>query len=139
MRQLLYTMCITNNHDPFHLWWKKNLVKHQKVSKYYDQDCRLSLFLTCFYFRKPYCNTVFQISQIFLAFKTYISGAGNIKKKSFSRKIGLLSLSFEIINKSKRNKEEEVINFKEYGFLDSGWVLFLWCSYIWATIQTGCS
>ena len=25
----------------FHLWWKEYLVKHQKVSKYYQTDCRL--------------------------------------------------------------------------------------------------
>ena len=37
--QLLYTMLITNNHAPFHLWRQENLEKHQKVSKYYDQDC----------------------------------------------------------------------------------------------------
>ena len=30
-------MFIANNRDSFHLWWKENLVKHQKVSKYYDQ------------------------------------------------------------------------------------------------------
>ena len=35
----IYTMFITNNHISFHLWLKKNFVKHQKVSKYYDQDC----------------------------------------------------------------------------------------------------
>ena len=40
MRQLVYTLFITNNHDSFHLWWKENLVKHQKVLKYYGQDCR---------------------------------------------------------------------------------------------------
>ena len=34
-------MFITNTHDSFHLWWKENLGRHQKVSKYYDQDCRL--------------------------------------------------------------------------------------------------
>ena len=32
-------MFITNNYNSFHLWWKENLVKHQNVSKYYDQDC----------------------------------------------------------------------------------------------------
>ena len=32
-------MFITNNHNSFYLWSKKNLVKHKKVSKYYDQDC----------------------------------------------------------------------------------------------------
>ena len=31
-------MVITNNHDLFHLWWHENFVKHQNVSKYYDQD-----------------------------------------------------------------------------------------------------
>ena len=40
VRQLLYTIFIINNHASFHLWWKKNLVKHQKFSKYYDQDCK---------------------------------------------------------------------------------------------------
>ena len=33
---------ITNNYDSFHLWWKRNLAKHQKISKYYDHDCGLS-------------------------------------------------------------------------------------------------
>ena len=39
MRQLIYSMFITNNHDSFHLWWHQNFVKHQNVSKYYGQDC----------------------------------------------------------------------------------------------------
>ena len=28
-------------HTLFHLWWKENLIKHQKVSKYYDHDCKI--------------------------------------------------------------------------------------------------
>ena len=32
-------MFITNNHNPFHLWWKEILIKYKNVSKYYDQDC----------------------------------------------------------------------------------------------------
>ena len=40
MRQLVYTIFISNNHPSFHLRWKKNLVKHWKVSKYYETDCR---------------------------------------------------------------------------------------------------
>ena len=39
VRQLLHTMCISNNRASIHLWWKENLVKHQKVSKY-ESDCR---------------------------------------------------------------------------------------------------
>ena len=32
-------MFITTNDESFHLWWKKNLVKHYNASKYYGQDC----------------------------------------------------------------------------------------------------
>ena len=38
----MYTIFITNNHNSFHLWWKKNLVKNQKISKYYGQDCTIT-------------------------------------------------------------------------------------------------
>ena len=31
-------MFISNNSSLFHLWRKENLVKHQKVSKYYEND-----------------------------------------------------------------------------------------------------
>ena len=41
MRQLVYTMFINNNGAWFHLWRKENLVKHQKDSKHYENDCRL--------------------------------------------------------------------------------------------------
>ena len=30
-------------YDSFHLWWHENFVKHQNVSKYYDQNCRFIL------------------------------------------------------------------------------------------------
>ena len=43
MRQLVYTMFIPIITICF-LWWKENLVKHQRVSKYYDQDRRFTLF-----------------------------------------------------------------------------------------------
>ena len=38
MRQLVYTMLISNNPTSFHLWRKENLVKYAKVSKYYETD-----------------------------------------------------------------------------------------------------
>ena len=31
-------MFFTNNYALFHLWLKESLVKHQRVSKYYDYD-----------------------------------------------------------------------------------------------------
>ena len=33
-------MFISSNRASFHLWWKENLVKHQKVSKYIKNGCR---------------------------------------------------------------------------------------------------
>ena len=38
VRQLIYTMFISNNRASLHLWWKENLVKHQKLSKYFEID-----------------------------------------------------------------------------------------------------
>ena len=35
-----YIMFVTNNLASFHLRSKENLVKHQIVSKYYENDCR---------------------------------------------------------------------------------------------------
>ena len=49
MMQLMYVMFINNNRTSFHLWWKGNLIKHQKVSKYYENDCLwnfISLFMS---------------------------------------------------------------------------------------------
>ena len=40
VRQLIYTMSISNNRTLFHLKWKENLVKYRKVSKYFETDCR---------------------------------------------------------------------------------------------------
>ena len=42
-------MFIADNHASFHLWWKENLLNHQKVSKYYEHDC-LESFLLLFMF-----------------------------------------------------------------------------------------
>ena len=41
------TMYLSNNCASFHLWWKENLVKHQKVSKYYENDCCFSSGVPC--------------------------------------------------------------------------------------------
>ena len=42
MGELVYSMFINNNRTSFHLWWKRNLVKDQKVSKYYENNCRFN-------------------------------------------------------------------------------------------------
>ena len=41
MRQLVHIIFISNSRPSCHFWWKENLVKHQKVSKYYENDCSL--------------------------------------------------------------------------------------------------
>ena len=38
VRQLIYSMFVSNNGAFFQLWWNENLVKHQKVSHYYQND-----------------------------------------------------------------------------------------------------
>ena len=45
MRPFLYTMFLSNNRASFHLWWKENLLKHQKVSEYCESGCRLHVFI----------------------------------------------------------------------------------------------
>ena len=50
VKQLAYTMFITNNRALFQLGWKENLVKHQKVSKYYEIIvCKIFFCFLCFY------------------------------------------------------------------------------------------
>ena len=38
MSQIVYIMFITNSRALFQLWRKENLVKHQKVSKYCENE-----------------------------------------------------------------------------------------------------
>ena len=47
MRNLVCIMFITNNHPLLQLRWKGNLVKHEKVPKYYDHDCRSMYISLC--------------------------------------------------------------------------------------------
>ena len=47
MRQFVNTIFISNNRPSFHLWWKENLVRHRKVSKYYETE---SIYLWFFSF-----------------------------------------------------------------------------------------
>ena len=46
---------ITNNHASFHFWWKENLINHQDVSKYHEQDC-LQHFYLLFVFINSFNN-----------------------------------------------------------------------------------
>ena len=36
VRQLVYSMFISNNSDSLHFWWQEHLVKHEKVLKHFE-------------------------------------------------------------------------------------------------------
>ena len=57
-------MFITNNHALFHLWCKVNLVKHQKLTIYYDHD-----FLENFYLSLMSLLTAEIVKNIYLSKK----------------------------------------------------------------------
>ena len=38
--RIYHVLFISNSRTSFHLWWRENLVKHQKIPKYYVNDCR---------------------------------------------------------------------------------------------------
>ena len=56
MRQLLYTMFISNNRALSHSWWKENLVKHQNVPIYYEKwlPAKFSLAF-CVFIKRSIC------------------------------------------------------------------------------------
>ena len=67
VRQLVYTVFISNNRASFHLWWKQNLVKHQKVSKYYENDFCFLIFLSIefnLFVTSMFCSVVSHWQQI---------------------------------------------------------------------------
>ena len=43
VRQLVYTRFVSNNCASFNLHWSQSLVKHQNISKYYENDCSFNL------------------------------------------------------------------------------------------------
>ena len=63
MRQLIWTKFISNNRPSFHLPWKENLVKHRKVWKYYETDCRSRRQCTfcCIIITQPLCCTFYSL------------------------------------------------------------------------------
>ena len=55
---------IKTNGASFYLWWKQNLVKHPKVSKYYEKDCSF------FYMPQPFSGRNLSKSYRFFLSKT---------------------------------------------------------------------
>ena len=92
VRQLAHVIFITNNHISLHLIWKENLVKHQKVSKYYDYDwiptVRVQSILTTFVIS---VSTVPHSSQHFLTMTTLGSKLAFLEKKMLGNMIVITS------------------------------------------------
>ena len=63
MRQLVCTMFVSNNRASFPLQWKENLVNHEKVSKYYENDCRI-LFSSLLVFYIGKCSLIRHFSHV---------------------------------------------------------------------------
>ena len=68
-------MFITNNHDSFYLWWHENFVKHQNVSRYYNQNCRVSskYFVTGYSFWNARLELFFHQKKYYLKSDTFFS------------------------------------------------------------------
>ena len=75
-------MFMSNKRASFYLWPKENLEKHQKVSKYYENDCRYQIFLTMTWFIniffpmsdscKNVPTSVYPLGFFFLVFPSFI-------------------------------------------------------------------
>ena len=56
---VVYTIFISNNRASFHLWWKQNFLKHQKVSKYYEKIvCKIFFCFLCLYWQLILLKTI---------------------------------------------------------------------------------
>ena len=87
--QLVHTMFITNNHAVL-LMVNGNLVKYEKVSKYYDHDCRgFTCVLYCVFFKilNKISMGVFNFSEV--QTMSYLAGAFKVFSFCFPKKIFL--------------------------------------------------
>ena len=73
-------MFVSNNHASFYLRSKKNLVKHQNVSKYYDHDCVHSFgFLPTLWIITPIDKNSHILVRIYFIFLKKIQARPNLK------------------------------------------------------------
>ena len=130
MRQLLYTTFRSNNQPSLHLWWKKNFVKHWKVSKYYGTDCLKSFLLllvpTNFFKSSHLWDRYFFIflktvlNQILTAFITKLWCQWTDLKSSYQRResfalfcnVLALTLAYNSVERLRLTKIVQEIKFK---------------------------
>ena len=90
-------MFISNIRPSFHLWRKENLVKHQKVSKYYETDCCKSSIK----------ELLKDLLDKMKGFKYQITAKNLLKKLKENRDFEFAPVSFNSTAKT-------VINFEKY-------------------------
>ena len=121
VRQLVYTIFVSNTRPSFDLWWKKNLVKHWKVSKRYEKGFLLN-FLLLFMFlltNKFFKNSHIQarilfvflkniVKQIWSSFNTKLEPHWNDQKSSYKvkKKLGFLPLNSDNFRSKECEKPE---------------------------------
>ena len=98
MRQLVYTILISNNRPSFHLWWKENLGKLQQVSKYYERDClQIFLLLLMSLFEIKFVKNSHIWSRIYLIFlKNVLKETRNSFNTKFQAQWKACSSSYEV-------------------------------------------
>ena len=78
VRQLVYTIFITNYRVLFHMLWKENLVKHEKFSTYFENKCLqffiIIMFFFCFFCFFLYFLLFMSLSTAPIVKKTYLAG-----------------------------------------------------------------
>ena len=98
MRQLVYTILISNNRPSFHLWWKENLGKLQQVSKYYEKDClQIFLLLLMSLLKIKIVKNIHILSKIYLIFlKNVLKQTRNSFNTKFQTQWKACSSSYQL-------------------------------------------
>ena len=92
-------MFISNSRQLFHLWWKENLVKDRKVSKYYETNCRPNFIKYRNYKNCDKNNFLYDLNNINVRFD----------KENYDQCCMLLTNSFsEVFNKHASLKKKTV-------------------------------
>ena len=69
VRQIVYTIVRSNSRPTFYLWWKENLVKQRKVSRYFEHDWMENFLLSfMFLFTTNLVKSNHSLARIFFIF-----------------------------------------------------------------------
>ena len=135
-------MFISNYRPSLHLWWKRNLVKHQKFCKYYENDYSkklcgipdgivfLLLYFTFYQFDSPVApsndfKTICSNNQMYcnLLFKFWASSIGHFMHHNFFQSHTEVSIG-NLFKKLRQNWENTFWS-----------ILFCWGTWAWRSLS----